>query len=72
MTVNINDHDTPQEMLAAIREARSELQKKQTECRHRWEETDFGKKYWEPGTWQYTCQRCGKFSMVQIGVDHAT
>lgn len=43
---------------------------KQKFCQHRWEETDFGKKYWAPGTWQYQCKRCGKTNMIQIGVDH--
>lgn len=40
-------------------------------CQHRWEESDFGKKYWEPGTRQYTCARCGKMNMIRLGVDYA-
>ena len=47
-----------------IREA---IKAKQDACQHRWEESSFGKKYWAPGTWQHTCRRCGKMSMVQIG-----
>ena len=38
-SVNVNDHDTPESMLAAIRAARSELQQKQATCQHRWEQT---------------------------------
>lgn len=70
-SVNVNDHDTPESMLAAIRAARSELQQRQSACRHRWEQTFFGEKYWQPGTWQYQCQRCGKTSMITLGVDRA-
>ena len=42
---------------------------RQERCQHRWEEGTFGKQYWEPGTHQYTCHRCGKMSMVQVGID---
>lgn len=66
MSTNLNDYDTPDQFLAAIRAARSELQQKQATCQHRWEQTFFGQKYWQPGTWQYTCQRCGKFNMITL------
>lgn len=36
---------------------------RQTNCKHRWEESEFGKQYWAPGTRQYTCARCGKMNM---------
>ena len=42
---------------------------RQERCQHRWEESAFGKQYWEPGTHQYVCSRCGKMSMVQVGID---
>ena len=42
---------------------------RQERCQHRWEESTFGKQYWEPGTHQYTCKRCGSMQMVQIGID---
>jgi len=42
---------------------------RQARCQHRWEESSFGKRYWEPGTHQYTCKRCGSMQMVQIGID---
>ena len=66
MSTNLNDYDTPDQFLAAIREARSAVQQKQATCQHRWEQTFFGEKYWEPGTYQYTCARCGKTSMITL------
>lgn len=54
-----------------IRNKMDEYRKKQEICKHRWEESDFGKKWWTPGTWQYQCQRCGKTSMITLGVDRA-
>ena len=42
---------------------------RQEQCQHRWEESMFGKQYWESGTHQYTCHRCGSIQMVQIGID---
>lgn len=39
------------------------IKAKQDACKHRWEESDFGKKHWAPGTYQYTCRRCNKMSM---------
>lgn len=68
-SVNINDHDTPESMLAAIRAARSELQQKQATCQHRWEQTFFGEKYWQPGTYQYQCARCGKTGMITLEIN---
>lgn len=43
---------------------------RQANCQHRWEESEVGKQYWEPGSHQYTCTRCGKGIMFTIGVDH--
>ena len=34
-----------------------ETELRQANCQHRWEESEFGKQYWEPGTHQYTCTR---------------
>ena len=42
---------------------------RQERCQHRWEESTFGKQYWEPGTHQYGCTRCGKMVMFRIGID---
>ena len=39
---------------------------RQDSCQHRWEQTFFGQRYWEPGTWQYSCARCGKMSMTTL------
>lgn len=36
------------------------------DCQHRWEQSEFGKRYWAPGTWQYTCRRCGKMNMIRM------
>lgn len=47
-----------------------ENEMRQANCKHRWEESTFGNKYWGPGTHQYTCARCGKMNMVRMGVDH--
>lgn len=44
------------------------IEAKRALCKHRWEETHFGKQYWAPGTWQFTCHRCNKTGMVQLGV----
>jgi len=49
---------------------RRENELRQANCHHRWQESDFGKKYWKPGMHQYTCNRCGKMQMVVLGVDH--
>lgn len=46
-----------------------ETDQRQARCQHRWEESSFGKRYWEPGTHQYICKRCGSMQMVQIGID---
>lgn len=42
---------------------RRENELRQANCQHRWEESKFGNKYWAPGTYQYTCARCGKMNM---------
>ena len=42
---------------------------RQDNCKHRWEESNFGSKYWTPGTHQYTCARCGKMNMFTVGVE---
>lgn len=39
---------------------------KRKDCQHRWEQTEFGKRYWAPGTWQYTCSRCGAMNMIRM------
>ena len=31
-----------------------------TQCRHRWEPTNFGIKYRNPGSYWYKCARCNK------------
>ena len=46
-----------------------ETELRQANCQHRWEESEFGKQYWAPGTHQYTCTRCGKMNMFTMGVD---
>lgn len=43
---------------------------RQANCKHRWEESEVGKQYWEPGSHQHTCTRCGKMNMFTIGADH--
>ena len=43
---------------------------KQEGCQHRWEQTFFGAQFLLPGTWQFTCHRCGKVNMIRLGVDH--
>ena len=48
------------------------IKAKQALCKHNWHETAFGKKWWTPGTWQFTCQRCNKMNQVYMGVDRAT
>lgn len=42
---------------------RREREMQQANCKHRWQESEFGKQYWAPGTYQYTCARCGKMNM---------
>lgn len=42
---------------------KQEREARQANCKHRWEESTFGNKYWAPGTYQYTCARCGKMNM---------
>lgn len=37
-----------------------------TACRHRWEPSEFGKRYWAPGTYQHRCARCGEMRMVVL------
>ena len=56
------------DIAAEVAEGLKELEKIRN-CQHRWEESAFGKQYWEPGTHQYTCHRCGSMQMVQIGID---
>lgn len=46
------------------------LKEKMDTCKHRWEETEFGKTYWAPGTYQFTCKRCGKMGMIRLEMDH--
>jgi hypothetical protein len=36
-------------------------------CKHRWEPSEFGAKWWEPGTYQYWCARCNDMLMVRLG-----
>lgn len=47
-------------------ETKEETEARQAQCKHRWEETQFGNKYWAPGTRQYTCVRCGKMTMFTM------
>ena len=35
-------------------------------CKHRWEPSEFGKRYWAPNTYQYQCKRCGAMEMVTL------
>lgn len=49
-----------------IRRLYEEGMRKQATCQHRWEQTFFGQRFWVPGTWQYTCARCGKMSMTTL------
>lgn len=51
-----------------IRRLYEEYRQKQSTCQHRWEQTFFGQKYWEPGTYQYQCARCGKTSMITLEI----
>lgn len=55
-----------EETLAAVREGYDLFLRKQAVCQHRWEQTFFGQKYWQPGTWQYRCRRCGKCNMITL------
>ena len=57
------------DIAAEIAEGMKELEKIRN-CQHRWEESEVGKQYWEPGSHQYTCTRCGKGIMFTIGADH--
>ena len=41
-----------------------DVQARRSNCKHRWEESTFGKKYWAPGTWQFMCNRCGSVRMI--------
>ena len=43
-----------------------EINDKRSNCQHRWEQSEFGQKFWEPGTWQYTCRRCGAMNMFRM------
>ena len=43
-----------------------EINDKRSACKHRWEESDFGKQQWAPGTRQYTCRRCGAMNMFTM------
>lgn len=36
------------------------------ECKHRWEPSNFGERYWAPGTYQYTCARCNRVLMGTV------
>ena len=47
-----------------------ETELRQANCQHRWEESEFGKQYWEPGSHQYVCARCGKAIMFTMRADH--
>ena len=42
------------------------IKAKQDACQHRWEETVFGKTYWQPNTHQYTCRRCSDMRMIRL------
>lgn len=43
-----------------------EITEKRSNCQHRWEQSEFGKAYWAPGTWQFTCKRCGSMNMFKM------
>lgn len=43
-----------------------EREMRQANCKHRWEESKFGVQHWAPGTYQYTCARCGKMNMGRL------
>ena len=43
-----------------------QAQERQSNCQHRWEQSFFGQKHWAPGTYQYTCTRCGKMTMTRL------
>ena len=62
----MSTHPFSDEVLEGLREARAAVQQKQATCQHRWEQTFFGEKDWKPGTYQYTCARCGKTSMITL------
>ena len=64
----MSTHPFSDEVLEGLREARAAVQQKQATCQHRWEQTFFGEKYWEPGTYQYQCARCGKTSMITLEI----
>ena len=35
-------------------------------CKHRWEETDYGRKYLNEGTVVYMCKRCCEARLVAL------
>ena len=43
-----------------------QARERQSKCQHRWEQTFYWQKHWSPGTYQYTCQRCGKMNMITL------
>ena len=53
------------DIAAEIAEGMKELEKIRN-CQHRWEESEFAKEHWEPGTWQYTCARCGAMKLTTL------
>lgn len=60
---------TEDEEFAALEQrlkAIKEINDKRKNCQHRWEESEFGKKYWAPDTRQYTCKRCGSMNMFTM------
>ena len=62
----MNEEDEEFAALEQRLQATKEIEAKRAACKHRWEETDFGKKYWAPGTYQYTCRRCGSTGMFTM------
>ena len=36
------------------------------DCKHRWEETDYGRKYLNEGTVVYMCRRCCEARLVSL------
>ena len=41
-------------------------------CQHRWEESNFGKKYRTPNHYMYQCKRCGSIASALLNEDNTS
>lgn len=60
----MNEEDEEFVALEQRLSAVKEVQERRRNCKHRWEESTFGKKHWALGTWQFMCNRCGSVRMI--------